>query len=167
MPSTSTTVGALDVGAVGRTSQSGGPASVHVRVDGPGLRVWSVLTDEKLCHRCRPPVHVDGLDGLPEEGYGKLLLGRVTLGIFAVTGVAVALAEWNVLPREALLVGAPAIIPTLLLDTVLFNEFLIRTGDGFWILLSTFLYVQAVVVAGVAVLFSRMWALCRQATSTE
>ena len=81
-------------------------------------------------------------DELPDERYARLLLGRLTLAIFSMTGVLVALAEWNLLPREALVAGFPAIIATMLLDTFLFNEFLIRTGSGFWIILYTFLYIK-------------------------
>lgn len=96
-------------------------------------------------------------DVLPDKWYARLLLGRLALVIFAVTGALVALAEWNILPRDALVVGAPAIIATLLLDTFLFNEFLIRTGDGFWIILYTFLYLQAVITAAVVTWSSQIW----------
>jgi hypothetical protein len=81
-----------------------------------------------------------------------VLLGRVTLGVFAVTGALVALSEWGVLPRQALLVGAPAIVAALLLDTFLYNEFLIGAGRAtqwLWVEIYAFLYVQAVVVGAV------------------
>jgi len=83
---------------------------------------------------------------LQQQELASVLLGRVTLAVFAVTGAALALAEWGVLPREALLVGAPAIAATLLLDTFLYNEFLISTGDWIWAEVFVFLYVQAAVV---------------------
>ncbi|WP_224333616.1 hypothetical protein [Haloprofundus halobius] len=83
------------------------------------------------------------------DGGTRWLWGRVTLAVFAVTGVVVALAEWGVLPRDVMVVGAPAIIATLLVDTFLYNEFLVRTGDGIWLLVYGFLFVQSVVVAAV------------------
>ncbi|MFW5940014.1 MAG: hypothetical protein ACOCQU_06165 [Halolamina sp.] len=79
-----------------------------------------------------------------------ILLGRATLGAFAVLGAVVALAEWGVLPRQTLVVGAPALIVALLLDTFLYNEFLIRTGAGIWLAIYAFLYVEAVAVGAVA-----------------
>ncbi|QKY18988.1 hypothetical protein B4589_000840 [Halolamina sp. CBA1230] len=87
---------------------------------------------------------------LQPNAYTDVLLGRITLGVFAVTGAAVALAEWGVLPREALLVGAPAIAAALLLDTFLYNEFLLAGGPPWlWVEIYAFLYVQAVVVGAV------------------
>ncbi|WP_224267854.1 hypothetical protein [Haloprofundus salinisoli] len=71
----------------------------------------------------------------------------MTLAVFAVTGVVVALAEWGVLPRDVTMVGAPAIIATLLVDTFLYNEFLVSTGDGIWLLVYGFLFLQSAVVA--------------------
>ena len=96
-------------------------------------------------------------DRLPDEGYAGLLFGRLTLVIFAVTGVLVALAEWNLLPQETLVAGFPAVIATILLDTFLFNEFLIRTGEGLWMILYTFLYIQAVIAAAVVTWLSQTW----------
>lgn len=87
----------------------------------------------------------------------NVLLGRVTLGGFAVLGVVVALAEWGVLPRQTLLVGAPALAAALLLDTFLYNEFLIRTGGWVWVEIYAFLYVEAVVVGAVVHLFGPYW----------
>ena len=94
---------------------------------------------------------------LQQQELGSVLLGRVTLAVFAVTGAAVALAEWGVLPREALLVGAPAIAATLLLDTFLYNEFLISTGAGIWVEIYAFLYVQAVVVGATVTVLRQHW----------
>lgn len=86
------------------------------------------------------------------------LLGRITLGVFAVTGAFVALAEWEILPREALLVGAPAIVAALLLDTFLYNEFLIGGGPPWlWVGIYAFLYVQAVVVSAIVRGLRRYW----------
>lgn len=62
-------------------------------------------------------------------------------------GTVVGLAEVGLLFREALMVGAPAVIATLLVDTFLYNEFLIRTGPGFWVILYGFLFVQSGIVA--------------------
>jgi len=74
-------------------------------------------------------------------------LWRWTLAVFVFAGAVVALAEWGLLFREALLVGAPAIVATLLVDTFLYNEFLIRTGGWIWLLIYVFLFVQSVLVA--------------------
>jgi hypothetical protein len=71
----------------------------------------------------------------------------VTVVVFLITGTVVGLAELGVLFREALMVGAPAVIGTLLVDTFLYNEFLIRTGRGFWVILYGFLFVQSGLVA--------------------
>jgi len=87
---------------------------------------------------------------LQPNRYVGVLLGGVTLGVFAVTGSLVALSEWGVLPRQALLVGAPAIAAALLLDTFLYNEFLLAGGPPWlWVEIYAFLYVQAAVVGGV------------------
>jgi hypothetical protein len=75
-----------------------------------------------------------------------LSVPAVTLAVFAVTGATVALAHVELAPREFLLVGAPAIVATLLVDTFLYNEFLIDTGPGFWLVLYGFLFVQSLVV---------------------
>jgi len=71
----------------------------------------------------------------------------VTAVLFLSTGTVVGLAELGLLFREALMVGAPAVIATVLVDTFLYNEFLIRTGPGFWVILSGFLLVQSGIVA--------------------
>ena len=92
---------------------------------------------------------------LQSDRVPTVLRSRITLGVFAVLGVVVALAEWHLIPRGALLVGAPAIAAALLLDTFLYNEFLVQTGPLFWVELYAFLYVEAVVV-GAAV-----WAVQR------
>lgn len=90
--------------------------------------------------------------------YVDVLIGRVTLGVFAATGAIVALAEWGVLPRETLLVGAPAIAAALLLDTFLYNEFLLAGGPPWiWVEIYAFLYVQAVVVGAVVHLLRPYW----------
>lgn len=92
---------------------------------------------------------------LRTDDVSTVLFGRVTLGVFAVVGAAVALAEWNLLPRETLLVGAPAIAAALLLDTFLYNEFLLGTPTWFlWVEIYVFLYAEAAVV-GAAVRFLR------------
>lgn len=93
-------------------------------------------------------------DALPSPFPG-LLVSRLALSLFAITGIMVALAEWSVLPREALIVGAPAIVASMLVDTFLFNEFLIRTGDGLWIIVYAFIFLQSVVVAGLVKLLAR------------
>ena len=83
--------------------------------------------------------------------HADVLVGRVTLGVFAVTGAVVALSEWGLLPRETLLVGAPAIAAALVLDTFLYNEFLLAGGPPWlWVEIYAFLYVQAAVVGAVA-----------------
>jgi len=77
----------------------------------------------------------------------------VTAVVFLLTGTLVGLVELGVLLREALMVGAPAVIATLLVDTFLYNEFLIRTGQGFWVILYGFLFVQSgLVAAGIVAL---------------
>lgn len=48
--------------------------------------------------------------------------------VFVVTETVVGFAEARLLFREALVAGAPAVIATLLVDTFLYREFLIRTG---------------------------------------
>ncbi|MFC6723103.1 hypothetical protein ACFQE1_01585 [Halobium palmae] len=88
--------------------------------------------------------------------YTGLLVNRLTLSIFAITGVLVAFAEWGVLSREVLVVGVPAIIATLLVDTFLFNEFLIRTGPWLWLILYVFLYFQSIIVATLIRLLTRI-----------
>jgi hypothetical protein len=81
---------------------------------------------------------------------------KVSLAVFAATGTAVALAEWGLVPREVLLVGAPAIVATLLVDTFLYNEFLVDTGPGFWLLLYVFLFVQSLVVGAAVTWVARL-----------
>lgn len=104
---------------------------------------------------------------LPTNGIPELPLGRLTLSIFAATGVILALAEWGVVPREALLVAGPAVIATLLVDTFLYNEFLIQTGGGFWVILTGFVFVQSLVVAVVLTWLSRFWSKGRPRASSE
>ncbi|WP_435116347.1 hypothetical protein [Halolamina sp. C58] len=95
---------------------------------------------------------------LQSDRYVAILLGRVTLGVFAATGALVALSEWGVIPREALLVGAPAIVAALLLDTFLYNEFLLAGGPPWlWVEIYAFLYVQAAVVGAVAYVLRAYW----------
>jgi len=84
-------------------------------------------------------------------------LWQWTLAVFVVIGSVVALAEWGLLFREALLVGAPAIVATLLLDTFIYNEFLIRTGESIWLLIYVFLFVQSVIVAAGIRSLVRYW----------
>ncbi|NHX36411.1 MULTISPECIES: hypothetical protein [Halolamina] len=96
---------------------------------------------------------------LRTDELGSVLFGRITLGVFVAAGTLIALAEWNVLPREALLVGAPAIAAALLLDTFLYNEFLVAGGPPWlWVEIYAFLYVQAVVVGAAAYTLRRYWA---------
>lgn len=94
---------------------------------------------------------------LHPDDVATVVLGRLTLGLFAVLGVVVALAEWQVLPRDALVVGAPALVAALLLDTFLYNEFLIRTGGWIWVEIYAFLYVEAVVAAAVVTRLRPLW----------
>ncbi|USZ69302.1 hypothetical protein NGM10_06080 [Halorussus salilacus] len=104
---------------------------------------------------------------LSANGLPKFSLGRLTLSIFAVTGVILALAEWGVVPRAALLVATPAVIATLLVDTFLYNEFLIRTGAGFWVILAGFVFVQSLVAAAVLTRLSRFWSRGRPRIASE
>lgn len=91
-------------------------------------------------------------------GVSTVLFGRVTLGIFAAIGATVALAEWGVLPRESLLVGAPGIAAALLLDTFLYNEFLLGTQTWvLWAEIYAFLYVEAAVVGAAVHLLRPYW----------
>jgi len=95
---------------------------------------------------------------LQPNASADVLLGRITLGVFAATGALVALAEWGVLPGEALPVGAPAIVAALLLDTFLYNEFLVGGGPPWlWVAIYAFLYVQAVLVSVVVRGLRRYW----------
>lgn len=95
---------------------------------------------------------------LHTDDAASVLLGRVTLGVFVVTGALVALAEWELLPRETLLVGAPAIVAALLLDTYLYNEFLVAGGPPWlWVWIYAFLYVQAGVVGAAVAALRRYW----------
>ena len=104
---------------------------------------------------------------LPSKGHSRLLFGLLTLSIFGVIGVLVALAEWGVFPQEALLVGYPSVIATMLVDTFLYNEFLIRTGEGFWLILYTFLFLQSVITTAVVTWLSRTWSKGRPSTTTD
>ena len=79
----------------------------------------------------------------------RVLYSRSTLGVFALLGAVVALAEWGLLPDMTRIVGAPALAAALLLDTFLYNEFLIQTGPLIWVEIYAFLYVEAVVVGAV------------------
>jgi len=58
----------------------------------------------------------------------RLRVWWVTAVVFVATETVVGFAEARLLFREALVVGAPAVIATLLVDTFLYREFLIRTG---------------------------------------
>jgi len=84
---------------------------------------------------------------LNADEHPRLRVEWVTAVVFLLTGTVVGLAELGLLFREALMVGAPAVIATLLVDTFLYNEFLIRTGQGFWVILYGFLLVQSGIVA--------------------
>jgi hypothetical protein len=85
-----------------------------------------------------------------------LSVPALTLAVFALTGSAVALAEAGLAPRAFLLAGAPAIVGTLLVDTFLYNEFLVDTGHGFWLLLYAFLLVQSLVVGAAVTWIARL-----------
>ncbi len=95
---------------------------------------------------------------LHTDDAASVLLDRVTIGVFVATGALVALAEWELLPREALVVGAPAIVAALLLDTYLYNEFLVAGGPPWlWVWIYAFLYVQAAVVGAAVAALRRYW----------
>ncbi|QCJ45719.1 hypothetical protein [Haloprofundus sp. MHR1] len=83
------------------------------------------------------------------DGGTRRLWGRVTLAMFTVTGVVVALAEWGLIPRDLMIVGAPAIVAASLTDWYLYYEFPGDSGASIWLLVYGFLFVQSVVVAGV------------------
>lgn len=91
------------------------------------------------------------------DDVATVLFGRVTLGVFALLGVVVALAEWGVVPGKVLIIGAPALAAALLLDTVLYNEFLLSTGAWIWVEIYAFLYAEAVVVGAVVHLLEPYW----------
>lgn len=106
-------------------------------------------------------VYMAFTDAFADEGYARLLLGKVTVVLFVLVGLPTALAEWDILPSEALLGGAPAIGTALLVDTFLFNTFHIRTGEAFWIIVYSLIYLQAVITAtGMRWLF-QMWSTHR------
>ncbi|MFW6003748.1 MAG: hypothetical protein ACOCPT_04950 [Halanaeroarchaeum sp.] len=90
------------------------------------------------------------LDPLATDDW-RLSIATWTLVLFAVTGGLVALAQWGVLPRRSLVVGAPAIVVTLLVDTFLYNEYLIDTGPGFWAILYGALFVQSAMVSALTI----------------
>lgn len=75
------------------------------------------------------------------------LVGVETVGALLVVGTLVALGMSDVLPEAVIVLGYPAILATLLVDTFLFNTFLIDIGVLFYAVLAGFLYVQAVAVA--------------------
>jgi hypothetical protein len=92
---------------------------------------------------------------LNSDEHLQFRVGWVTAVLFLITGTVVGLAELGLLFREALMIGAPAVIATLLVDTFLYNEFLIRTGPGFWVILYGFLFVQSGLVAASIVALAR------------
>lgn len=83
------------------------------------------------------------------DSVASVLFGHTTLVVFGLLGALVALAEWAILPQEALLVGAPALAAALLVDTFLYNEFLVRTDGGIWLFIAVFLYAEAALVVAV------------------
>jgi hypothetical protein len=95
---------------------------------------------------------------LRTDDVSAVLFGRATLAVFALAGTIVALAEWGVLPRETLLVGAPAIAAALLLDTFLYNELLLDTPTWvLWVEIYAFLYVEAALVGAAVHLLRPYW----------
>ncbi len=80
----------------------------------------------------------------------------LTLALFAIAGLAVARAEHGVVPRAALVVGAPAVVAALLVETYLYNELLFHTGAGFRLLSYSFLFVRSSVVAAAVRLLLRL-----------
>lgn len=87
----------------------------------------------------------------------RSLIRPTTLAVFCLLGAAVALAEWRVLPDATRILGAPALAAALLLDTFLYNEFLIRTGPWVWAEIYAFLYVEAAVIAAIVHRIRRYW----------
>lgn len=81
----------------------------------------------------------------------------LTLAVFLLTGGAVALATWGVVPDVALLAGVPALAAAMLVDTFLYNAFRIEVGDGFWVLCYAFLLVQSLLAAVVVTWLSSRW----------
>lgn len=98
---------------------------------------------------------------LPDDPSGDarpIVVSGVTLGAFVVLGVFVAFAEWGIFPHAALVVGAPAIAAALLLDAFLHDAFLLRTGDGVWLFVYAFLYLEAVLIGFAMRWWRRQWA---------
>jgi hypothetical protein len=72
-----------------------------------------------------------------------VLVSGVTLGTFVVLGVFVAFAEWGVVPREVLVVGGPAIVVAILLDSLLYWELALELGPAMWLVVYAGLYLEA------------------------
>ncbi|KTG08818.1 hypothetical protein AUR64_13445 [Haloprofundus marisrubri] len=87
----------------------------------------------------------------------RRLWGRLTLGAFVASGVAVALAECGLIPRDAMIVGAPAIVAASLVDWYLYYEFSGSIGVSIWPLVYGFLFVQSAAVAGVVTKLVSLW----------
>lgn len=96
------------------------------------------------------------IDRASSSGLRNLLTSRLTLSIFVITGLLVTLGELRILPLEITLVGYPAITLAFLIDTFLFNEFLIRISDvGIWIVAYVLLFMQSMVIAKIIRLLGR------------
>lgn len=76
----------------------------------------------------------------------RILVGKVALGVCAIIGGVMALAYADVLPDVALVVGIPALVATILVDTFLYNTFRIETGVLVWGFMAGFVYLESVAI---------------------
>ena len=76
----------------------------------------------------------------------RVLVDEVALGTCLLVGGVMALAYAGVLPDGALVVGFPALLGAMLLDTFLYNTFRIDTGVLVWGLIAGFVYLESVTV---------------------
>ena len=74
------------------------------------------------------------------------LLGVETVAAFLAIGIPIALSVRGPLPEPVLLLAFPAFVATFLVDTFLFNAFLIETGPLIYVILAVSVYLQAVAV---------------------
>lgn len=87
----------------------------------------------------------------------RRLWGRLTLAVFVASGVVVAFAEWGLIPRDAMIVGAPAIVAASVTDWYLYYEFSGSIGVSLWLLVYGFLSIQSVAVTAVVTKLVSFW----------
>lgn len=80
------------------------------------------------------------------QSLGGILFDRVVLGVCIIIGGLMTLAYSGILPDLALVVGIPALVASMIVDTFLYNNFRIEIGTAVWALIAVFVYLQSVAI---------------------